>query len=251
MPTATTLSRDPTLDAHVFWYRYRTEIVAVIVLLALGAIGFAGYRFYSLHQQGAAAEVLAKAKTAQDYQRVIADYGSTPAGATAYLLLAQAQRNEGKFAESNITLQSFVEKNPMHEFVATARMAIAANLESIGKTDEALATYQRVVASYPHNFEAPVALISEVRIFKAKNQTDAARRACETILTEHRDSIWAGEAMRELRSLKPTESAAGPGASAAAKPGPKPNGAPTPPPLLARPTALPSSAPVPSAKPPR
>ncbi|MEY2486583.1 MAG: hypothetical protein QOH39_2231 [Verrucomicrobiota bacterium] len=203
MPAAPTIPRDPALEAHVFWYRFRNEIFVAIVVALVAIVGFAGYRFYSQHRETAAAEMLGSAKKAQDYQEVIARYGNTSAGASAHLLLGQAQRNEGKFSESNATLQLFVDSNPKHELVPTARMAIAANLESMNKVDEALATYQRVAADYPKNYNAPLALISQVAIFKAKNQNDAARRACETILTQYRDSIWASEAMRELRSLKP------------------------------------------------
>jgi len=37
----------------------------------------------------------------------------TPAGAAAYLLLAEAQRNEKKYIEANATLQVFINKNPI------------------------------------------------------------------------------------------------------------------------------------------
>ena len=118
-------------------------------------------------------------------------------------MLAQAQRDERKFAEANGTLEVFIAKNPDHEFVATARMAMAANLESLGKTDEALSMYQKIAATYPKNFNAPLALLSQVHILKVKNQTEEARRVCEKILTDYRESFWAGEAGRELRLLKP------------------------------------------------
>jgi hypothetical protein len=42
-----------------------------------------------------------------------------------------------------------------------------------------------------------------VFILKRKNKSDEARRICETILTQYRTSFWAGEAMQELRLLKP------------------------------------------------
>lgn len=153
-----------------------------------------------------AAEILGGAKTAADFQKVISSYGSTPAGATAYLLLAEQQRNEQKFAEANQTLETFVAKYPKHELVSTARMAIAANLESLGKPDEALTTYQRLVASDPHSFNAPLAMISQVHLLKGKNQINEARQVCEKILTDHRDSFIAGEATRQLRLLKPPQS---------------------------------------------
>ena len=36
-------------------------------------------------------------------------------------------------------------------------MAMAANLEALGKNDEALAAYQRLAADEPEGFSAPVA----------------------------------------------------------------------------------------------
>jgi predicted negative regulator of RcsB-dependent stress response len=244
MPTAPTLSKDPALEAHVFWYKFRAEILGAIVLLVVGLVGFAGYQFYSVRREATAAASLASAKDAQGYQQVIANYGSTPAGATAHLLLAQAQRKDGKFTESNATLQTFIEKNPKHELVATARRAIATNLESMGKIDEALAAYQRVVADHPKSFEAPLALISEVTIFKNKHQDDAARRACETILTQYRDSLWANEAMQELRSLKSSAPPAPVSGAGAQKPGNVPT-------MLARPPAAPAPSSAPPVAPPK
>lgn len=237
MPTAPPLSRDPALEAHVFWHKFKNEILGLIVVVVLAIIGFSAYRFYSEHRNSAASALLAAARNAQDYEQLIARYPKTPAGATAHLFLAQAQRKDRKFTESNVTLQVFIGRHPNHELVSTAKMAIAANLESMGKMDEALSMYQRVAADYPKSFNAPAALISQVQLLKAKNQTDAARRICETIITQHQESIWANEAMRELRSLKPTAGAT-PFAPSAIAPPPgssRPAQAPARPPLVAPP----------------
>jgi len=78
---------------------------------------------------------------------------------------------------------------------------VAANLESLGKNDEALSTYQRLASEYPQSFNAPLALLAQVPLMKAKNRNDEARRVCETIISQYRDSILANEAMRELISL--------------------------------------------------
>ena len=172
-----------------------------------GSGRFGAYAFYQVRRGANASAHLAAAKSSSDYQEIIAQYGSTPAGASASLLLAEAQRKDRKFAESNATLQSFIDKNSEHELVPTAKMAMASNLESMGKTDEALSLYQLMATKYSKAFTAPLALMSQVRIFKAKNQNDQARRVCETVLSQYGESFWAGEAMRELRSLKPTPSA--------------------------------------------
>ncbi len=250
MPTVPP-SSDVAVEARVFWLRFQKEIAAALIIAILAIVGFAGYRFYTSRRNSSAAELLGNAKNSQDYQDVIARYPGTAAGASAYLLLAERQRNEKKFAEANATLQMFVDKNPEHDFVPTARLAMAANLESMGKNDEALSIYQEVAAKYANTYNAPLALISEVPLLKAKNRIEDARRVCEEILTKYRmpgqqiegsrddrmETVWAGEAMRQLRSLKPPEQ-------------PKsPVGAANPPPMLAPSNAAGSAAPMPGALP--
>jgi TolA-binding protein len=240
MPTAPPPSRDPAIETLVFWERFKNEIIGALIVVLLAVIGFTGYRFYSDRQAAAASALLASAKSAQEYQQVITRYPNTPASVDAYLLLAEAERGEKRFAEANATLQAFITKNPNHEFVSTARMAIAANLESMGKSDEALSTYQQIASTYPNSFNAPLALLSQVFILKAKNRTEEARRICEAILTQHRTSFWAGEAMQELRLLKPS----GPSEAAPASTIPPFLAAPAPKPAA---RIIPKSAPTPAA----
>jgi tetratricopeptide (TPR) repeat protein len=105
-------------------------------------------------------------------------------------------------------------------------MAMAANLDSMGKTDEALAMYQQIASAYPNSYAAPLAMLSQVYILKSKNRNDDARRICETMLTQYRTSFWAGEAMQQLRLLKPITTST-----------PPPAPVPTIPPMLAIPAA--------------
>ena len=235
MSTATPLSRDAALETHVFWLKHKVEILAAIAIALLAAAGFGGYRLYTGQRSTAGAELLGSATTDQDYEKVIAQYPQTSAAASAYLFLAESERKAKNFAGSNTTLQAFVDKNSDHELVPTAKMAIAANLESSGKMDEA--QYQQVAAGYPKNFNAPMALISEVSILKAKNRTEEARQVCERIMTDYRESFWMGEAARQLRLLKP----AGEAQTTAPKQ--------AVPPLLAAPSATPFFRVMPSAAP--
>lgn len=203
-----TLSRsDPVLESQVLWDRYKKEVLVVLVLILLTVAAWGGYRLYSDRRDAAAASVLAAAKTVADFQKVIGQYPRTPAGGSAHLFLAEEQRKEKKFSEANATLQSFVEKYPKHELKGTARMAMGANLESLGKRDEALTAYQRLAADDPQSFTAPIAMISQVHIFKEKNQLEEAKRVCETVLTQYRESLLASEATRQLGLLKGGEQA--------------------------------------------
>ena len=239
MPTAAPAKRDSKVDPQVFWFTYRKEIAAGLIVVLVAAAAFGGYRLYSDRQNSAAAALLAQAGSPTQYQEVINRYPATPAGASAYLLLAQAQRNERKFNDSNATVQQFMQKQPKHDLMPAARVVMAANLESLGRTDEALSVYQRVATDFSKSYEASYALISQVRLLKAKKQDDAARQVCEKILLEHRDSGWAGEAMHELRALMPKEQPSMPlpqGVGGGAAP-PGGVGAAAPPPLIARPPA--------------
>ena len=256
MPTVAP-STEASVEAQVFWLRFQKEIAAALVIVILALVGFSGYRFYRNRQESNAAELLSQAKTSQDYQMVMTRYPATPAAASAYLLLAGRQRDEKNYAEANKTLQAFIDKYPEHDFVPTARLAMAGNLESMGKNDEALAIYQDAAVKYANSYAGPLALISEIPLLKAKNRIEDARRVCEEILTKYRmpgtpqtegarddrmETIWAMEAMRHLRSLKPPAESKPPAAANA----PRPAAGNTPPPLLAAPSAAPVAPPAPA-----
>jgi predicted negative regulator of RcsB-dependent stress response len=194
---------EPAIDAQVFWFKYRKQIMWGLVLAIVLGLVMAGYRLYRDRRETSASTILSAAKTTADYEQIISRYGDTAAAASSYLLLADAQRKERKFAEANATLQNFMERFPQHDLISTARMAIASNLESLGKQDEAFAMYQQIASTNAGSFNAPLALLAQAQILQAKNRMDDARRLCETIITQYRESPYAAlEAQRMLRNLK-------------------------------------------------
>jgi TolA-binding protein len=219
---------DPALETEVFWLKYRTPVIVALIAVLLGSAAYGGYNFVIARRDSAAAELLAEAKSGPDYQKVINDYPSASAAASAYLFLAESQRNEKKLADANATLKTFVEKNPKHELVPTAKMAMAGSLESLGKADEALEMYKRVAAEHPKSYNAPFALLAQAHLLKLKGQIDEARRACETVITQYRDSYASTEASRYLRVLKPGTTAAVSAPATSAAPVTSPGPAATP-----------------------
>ena len=218
--SATPVSTDAALETQLFWVQYRMQILLAIIVLLLGGAAY-GYHYYVAHRDETAAAALTGAKSVADFQKIIADYPAAPAAASAYLMLAETQRKEQKLVEANATLKTFIEKNPKHELVATAKMAIAGNLDSLGKGDEALEMYRRLATENPRSFNAPFALLSQVPLLKQKGQNDDARHVCETVLTQYSQSYAAQEASRLLRTLKPaavTPPTAAPTPSASATP---------------------------------
>lgn len=134
---------------------------------------------------------------------MIGQYPASSSAASAALLLADEERKQQKFAEANTTLEGFLKRDPKHELATTAQMAMAANMDSLGKTDDALVVYRRIAAEHPRDFNAPLALLAEVPLFKQKGQIEDARRVCETVLTQYRESYASQEASQYLRNLKP------------------------------------------------
>jgi tetratricopeptide (TPR) repeat protein len=248
---ATLTTPNTAQDHDAFWERYKKEVMAVLIVALLAGAGFGGYKIYSDRQANAAAAMLASARTAADFQKVITGYPGTAASESAYLLLADAQRNEKKFAEANTTLQTFLDKFPKNELAGTARLAMGGNFEALGKKDEALAAYQSLVAADPHGFAAPVALYSQIHLLKEKKQIEEARRVCETIMTQYRESRLAPDAAYQLRLLKtdnapasaPSPTVAPPPAAVPSAPPPAQSAAPAAPPAPAPKSSLPPKKP--------
>ena len=250
MPIAKEATADPALGAQVFWYKYQREIAILLGLAVLGIVGLAGYRLYRDRREATAATLFSAAKTPPAYEELINQYGDTAAAASAYLLLADAQRRDGKYAEANATLVKFLEKFPRSELAATARMAMAANLQAMGKQDEAFATYQQIVSANAPGFNAPMALIEQVHILQEKGKTEDARHICETIMTQYRDSYAAMEASQLLRTFLKTAKPETPAVAAPPKTGDAVTAtpstmkvaptAPPPPSVAAKPSAVPT-----------
>ncbi|MDQ2868363.1 MAG: tetratricopeptide repeat protein [Verrucomicrobiota bacterium] len=218
------LSHAP-LDAHVVWFKYRKEILGVIVLVIIAAVGFAGYRLYQQRRAGEAAILLGSAKSEQDYRAIFDRYSDTPASASAYLLLAQTQQKAGQRADSNKTLQEFVDKFPGNDFVSTARMAMAANLESLGKDDEARSLYQQIASANPPSFNAPNAMLAEARLLLKQGKTSEARQLCENVMVQFGDRIASLEA-RQMLGAMPALATASPNPTTVASPSPASTAAP-------------------------
>ncbi len=202
-PSSPTPTTDPILETQVFLGRYKGPILIGLLLVIFGAAGYGAFRLYTTHQEAKAAALLAEAKTPPDYEKVIAQYPGAGAAVSAYLLLATEQREKKQYAEANATLEKFIKAHPQHEFVATAKMATAANLDAMGKADAALEMYRQIAASHGQSYNAPLALLAQAQILKAQEKDEEARRVCETIMTQYRESYAAMEATQILKELKP------------------------------------------------
>src|SRR2546430_15989359 len=93
-------SRDPALEAHVLWHRFKREIFSLIVIVILAIIGFGGYWLYTERPNSTGSPLVAEAKNAQDYEQGIAPYSSTPPPCAPCLPPTPAQPKNRKLMAS-------------------------------------------------------------------------------------------------------------------------------------------------------
>jgi hypothetical protein len=108
-------------------------------------------------------------------------------------------------AEAKPLLQGVLRENPKHDYNYTA-MAYAETLTALGETDDALKSWQYVVA----NNSYPRAKVQLAELYLAKNQPDLARAELDNVLTEDphapafqrkRDRVWVSRAKSLMRKV--------------------------------------------------
>jgi tetratricopeptide (TPR) repeat protein len=108
-------------------------------------------------------------------------------------------------AEAKPLLQGVLRENPKHDYNYTA-MAYAETLTALGETNDALQSWQYVVA----NNSYPRAKVQLAELYLAKKQPDLARAELSTVLAEdphapafqrRRDRVWVSRAKSLMRQI--------------------------------------------------
>lgn len=206
-PAETTPQHETEFDPLAFWIQHKGKVQFLAGLLVFGLLAYGIFQFAQKRSRDAAANDFARAKTADDFRKVIAAHPRSVVAANAHLMLAELQRNEGKHDEAITNLRAFIDHHGDHPLISGAWTSLAFSLEAQGKSEEALSTLQKVAATYPTSFAAPVALMAQARIYKARNEIAQAKRIYEQVVSQFGQSNFAREALMELQRLKKTETA--------------------------------------------
>jgi hypothetical protein len=119
--------------------------------------------------------------------------------------LGQCLLRQKRPAEARPLLEGVLRENPKHDFNHTA-MAYAETLAGVGETDNAIKSWEYVVA---HN-SYPRAKVQLAELYLATNQPELARAQLKDILTDdphapayqrRRDRVWVSRAKSLLRKL--------------------------------------------------
>lgn len=125
----------------------------------------------------------------------------------------QCLLRQKRAAEARPLLEGVLRENPKHDYNYTA-MAYAETLAALGETDNAIKSWEYVVA----NNSYPRAKVQLAELYLAKNEPDLARTQLKDILADdphapayqrRRDRVWVSRAKSLLRKL-PKQAAASP-----------------------------------------
>lgn len=228
-------------------------LMALTVVLALGAAGLVVYRGIEKSRQHTAGAQLNKAGDLASLQAVINEHADTQAARSATILLADAQWKEGQQDAAISTLRSFIDSNPDHPALATARASLGSKLMAQGKNADATTLYQEITDDPKSRYLAPYAMICLGDLAKAAGDSDKAEvfyNRAKADFPESGFASTAGERIASLKAKSPVEVEPPPPAPETPAPGPATPGAPPSTPGI--PPAAPSSGVAPpAAEPPQ
>lgn len=119
--------------------------------------------------------------------------------------LGQCLLRQGKAAEAAPLLESVIRQNPQHDYGHTL-MAYAETLAKLGRKDEALTTWQRVLEN--HGYARARVQLSE--LYLERGATELARKELTDLLADEahgpafqkqRDKVWLKRAKALLKQL--------------------------------------------------
>lgn len=185
-----------------FLDRNQKNLIILAILIALGTAGYVVYSGVQDSHETTAGTALAKAEDLASLQAVINDHSETRAARTAMVLLADKQWSEGQQDAAVETLRKFIESNPDHAALGSARASLGAKLMAQGKSGDASAVFQEIADDPKERFIAPFALIALGDIAKAGGDAAKAETHYNRVSTEFSGSSFAQTATQRLASLK-------------------------------------------------
>lgn len=177
-------------------------LVALAILIVIAAAGLVIYRgIENSHQLTAGAE-LVEADELPELQKLIANHSDTRAAHSAVILLAEEQWSAGQQDASIQSLREFVDSNPDHPALASARASLASKLMTQGKTGDASAVFQSIIDDNRSRYLAPYALISLGDLAKVAGDTGKAETLYSRARNEFPGSRFSNAAAERLAALK-------------------------------------------------
>jgi TolA-binding protein len=150
--------------------------------------------------------------------KIATDYSGTAAGQRALLQGATALFAIDRFADAQVQFQKFLDTYPDNSLAPQAALGVAASLDAQGKTDLAIAAYQKAIGQTADANVLTAAKFALARIDEAQGKFADADKIYSEIARTYPNSSMGSEAqMREaqLKTKAPATTAVAPAPAAA------------------------------------
>lgn len=181
-----------------------SKIIIIIKRTIVGAVLVVGGYFLisSYQEKYSAINLFAKASTIEQLQTVVSHYPRSNVTASALLLLAEKQRQQGSVRESNTTYEKFLVAFPKHSLAPAAALGIAENTLTSGHLSVGVAKLQTLVAKYPASYVAPFSLCIQAEFLMMQlGRISEAKRQLNNLVSEFPDSIFSRYSSAKLLFL--------------------------------------------------
>lgn len=138
---------------------------------------------------------------ASELQQIVQKYAGTRAAEEAAILAAGALFSEGQYEAAREAFAKFLQSHPRGDVGAAAAYGVAASLESLKKTDEAVAAYQEVTTRFTGSGQAAQAKLAMARLYEGKNQPDKAFEIYQELVRPTAPTMWTQEANQRREEL--------------------------------------------------
>jgi predicted negative regulator of RcsB-dependent stress response len=173
--------------------------IAVAVALALGIVL---YRQQQSRTTARAAEILMNAKSADEMQQVVDQYGKTPSAPLALISMAGERFHEGRYDVAMAQYQQFLATYPDHPLRFAAQLGQAYCREALELWDAALEGYRTFAERNADHLLAPMAKFGEARVLAQMGQRQDAAAIYQAYVEGEENAPWRAQAQTALLYLE-------------------------------------------------
>ncbi|MEP2777365.1 MAG: tetratricopeptide repeat protein [Luteolibacter sp.] len=195
------ISQEPPA-LEVFLDKHQMKLIVLAVILALGAAAYVVVDGVKQSAEETAGALLADGEELSELQKVVGEHEGTAAAASAKILVAEKQWEDGQQDESIATLKSLVDSDSDSPAKASAQASLGSKLLAQGKADEAKAVFEAITENPDASYIAPYAWISLGDIALSKDDKDAAKTAYSSVEREFPGSPFLQIATERLLLMK-------------------------------------------------
>lgn len=195
------ISQEPPA-LEVFLDKHQMKLIVLAVLLALGAAAYVIMDGIKQSAEETAGGLLAEGEELSELQKVVSEHEGTAAAASAKILVAEKQWDDGQQDDAIASLKALVDSDSDSPAKPSAQASLAAKLLSQGKTDEAKAVFEAITENPDAAYIAAFAWVSLGDIALADDDKEAAETAYSKIERDFPDSPFNQMATMRLLLMK-------------------------------------------------